>query len=95
MALEKEMAKFHSKEYWLMGREELDPDIALCFLFHHHSHLSSFLEAVRGLGEHCPSAFIRVREEGEGREEKAEVGQEAEEEEWSDLGSMESSFIMD
>ena len=30
------MQKFHSQDYWLMDKEELDPDLALCFMIKDH-----------------------------------------------------------
>ena len=51
MNLKKEMDKFHCKEYLLMAREDLDTDIAICFLIRDFSDLNILLNTLDNLNK--------------------------------------------
>ena len=41
------MNKFHSKEYWLMSQEDLDPDIALSFILRTPQELEILINKIK------------------------------------------------
>jgi len=99
MNLKKEMEKFHCKEYLLMAREELDVDLAICFLIKSFADLNILLNTLENLEKRYRWSLIRT-----GNEDESEYN-DVEEDEISQLddcdnrssisNSMESSFFMD